>query len=153
MRTVFLHFLSELECEELRTLRRNSDFTSALKIPAFERLINLIQDQVPETLKLQNPSYYTVENRPKAHPAHYDGCTLTLQPNHMPWCQYSAVALLSDTFDGGELRFFDPAESFDNSFYRSVVVYSSGANNDPQLHERDSFVGTRDALLIFLATE
>ena len=152
MRVLITEFFNEDECQSLLGIGRSSDFSKTMQIPAFKRIIDLVQSCVPEKLKLEKPSYYSIENKPKGHPKHYDGCKLDFSPNHMAWCRYSAVSVISNDFEGGTLRFYNPDQSFDN-FYRNVIVYSSSADNDPQLHSRDEFEGRRDALLLFFAVE
>ena len=47
----------------------------------------------------------------------------------------------------------NPREEYKASHYLSAVVYSSGANNDPQLHKVEPYTGDRAALLCFLETD
>lgn len=152
MRIAVSEFFSEEECRSLWKIGRSSDFGKAIQIPAFKRAIDFVQSCVPEKLKLGKPSYYSIEDKPKGHPKHYDGCKLDFSPNHMAWCRYSAVSVVSNDFEGGTLRFYDPDQAFDD-FYRSVIIYSSSADNDPQLHSRDEFTGSRNTLLMFFAVE
>jgi len=98
------------------------------------------------------PSYFRVENLKRAHPFHYDGCTLEFEPNHMAWCRYSAVSVLTKDFTGGALRFKNPDLELNKEIYKSTIIYSSNIDNDPQLHSRDAHDGNRYALLMFLAT-
>ena len=51
---------------------------------------------------------------------------------------------------GGTFVFDSPREEYRDSHYLSAVVYSSGANNDPQLHKVEPYTGDRAALLCFL---
>ena len=101
-------------------------------------------------------SYWRVETRAKGHPPHYDGCQLDKSPNHMPWCSWSAVSLLTPPaeFTGGEFKFHDPEEVYRDDLYKSLLVYSSGAQNNPQLHEATPHQdGDRTVLLMFMSTK
>tara|TARA_R110002012_G_scaffold321651_1_gene550430 strand:- start:429 stop:902 length:474 start_codon:yes stop_codon:yes gene_type:complete len=133
--------------------------SSATRSSKFE---NLVIKKVVEKVKqlapviTEKPSYWSVECRPQGHKPHFDGCRSGLKPNHMPWCQYSAVVLLSnpDSFDGGVFSFFDPEESHKEDLYLSLLLYSSGAGNDPQKHQASAHMGgLRQVLIMFFATE
>jgi hypothetical protein len=113
-------------------------------------LVDVIKQHAP--INPGGKSFLNVECRGAGHDKHYDGCKPDLSPNHMPWCQYSAVALLSDPsdFEGGEFRFYEPDESYREELHRSLLVYSSGAENEPQLHSAGSHQhGERWVLLMF----
>ena len=73
----------------------------------------------------------------------------------MAWCNYSASILLAkpEGFEGGTFVFDNPREEYKASHYLSAVIYSSGANNDPQLHKVEPYAGDRAALLCFLETD
>ena len=51
---------------------------------------------------------------------------------------------------GGTFVFDNPREEHKASHYLSAVAYSSGANNDPQLHKVEPYTGDCAALLCFL---
>ena len=103
--------------------------------------------------------YWNIEQSIKGHKWHYDGCTLEFEPNHMAWCTHSAVMLLTppDSFKDGEFRYVDKDSSKENpkihrdDLYKSLLLYSSGADNDPLLHMATPGTdGKRITLLIFL---
>ena len=143
-----LQSLLELERHEKR-----HDFNVAMEIPSFKALTDKIESEIPEKPIWGQPSYYRVERRPDGHRLHFDGCKLDGSPNHMSWCRYSAVSVLTEDWEEGTLRFHNPPLELGNGLYRSVVIYSSGADNEPQAHERDPVQGDRAALLLFIATE
>tara|TARA_R100001594_G_scaffold149492_2_gene207459 strand:- start:1680 stop:2177 length:498 start_codon:yes stop_codon:yes gene_type:complete len=123
-------------------------------IPPMPEVCEIISQHIP--IKIGPRSYFRIETRPKGHPRHYDGCKLDLSPNHMPWCNWSAVSLLTppDRFSGGEFMFHDPEEVYKESLYRSLLLYSSGATNNPQLHEAAPHTdGRRTMLLMFFEGE
>ena len=138
---------------ELQQSKARHDFGEASQIPSFRALLERIEECIPEKPIWDAPSYYRVETRVKAHSKHYDGCTLTGLPNHMSWCRYSAVSVLTEKFEGGTLRFHNPILELTDDLYCNAMIYSSGADNDPQLHEREAHNGDRVALLLFIATE
>lgn len=143
-----------LKLVDFQSNQSRHDFDEiASQVPSFKRLMDLIEDILPEKPIWNAPSYFRIENRPKLHHQHYDGCTLDMKPNHMAWCRYSAVSVLTDGWTDGTLRFHNPVEELNQELYLSTIVYSSAADNDPQLHERENHDGSRYALLIFLATE
>ena len=161
MRSFYTDIIAEEDVQALLGLERRSkrhDFDVALKIPSFKCLMDCITEEIPEKPILGKPSYYRIERRPDAHALHFDGCQLGRMgtgyiPNHMSWCRYSAVSVLTNEWEGGTLRFYSPPLELGKNLYRSVVIYSSASDNDPQAHERDTVQGDRAALLIFLATE
>tara|TARA_R100001594_G_scaffold134367_1_gene175500 strand:+ start:252 stop:725 length:474 start_codon:yes stop_codon:yes gene_type:complete len=113
-------------------------------------LVDIVKQYAP--INPGGKSYINVECMPRGHDKHYDGCKLDLTPNHMPWCQYSAVSLLSDPreFEGGMFRFYDPDVAYREELFRNLLIYSSGADNDPQLHSAESHhSGERWMLLMF----
>lgn len=134
---------------------RSSNFDSH---PLMKRLVRLVTEKVPVLAKA--PSYWSIEKNPDGHGPHFDGCRLnkdgSIEPNHMPWCQYSAVTLLSDPdgFEGGVFSFSDPHESHKEDLAGSLLLYSSGTYNDPQEHGASPHSnGSRAVLLMFFATE
>jgi hypothetical protein len=129
------------------------DFETIRKIPSFQRVMEIIEQNIPEKPIWSAPSYFRIENRKKGHPPHYDGCTLDMQPNHMNWCRYSTIVGLSPDWIGGTLVFENPHQEINKEIYRSALIYSSAIDNDPQLHYRTQQNGDRYVLLIFLATE
>jgi hypothetical protein len=138
---------------DLELNQKRHDFDVAKQIPSFANLMKLIEEQVPKKVIWDAPSYYRIESRSKAHSLHFDGCRLDGTPNHMSWCDYTAVSVLTTDWNGGTLRLHNPVMELGKELYRSVIVFSSGSDNDPQAHERDKHDGKRVALLLFLATE
>ena len=117
---------------------------------AIKDLVEQIKEHAP--ILAGGKSYFRVETQAQGHPPHYDGCTQDLQPNHMSWCAYSAVMLLTDpeSFKGGEFQFLEPDERHRGDLYGSLLIYSSGAHNDPQLHlSTPHRWGERTMLLMF----
>lgn len=134
----------------IRSHRFNNDIV--------KKVVARIQETLP--VVVGKPSYWSVERKPDGHIPHYDGCRPDpeggFKPNHMPWCQYSSVVLLSDpsSFDGGVFSFFDPDEDHKEDLYLSLLLYSSGAGNSPQKHQASAHKdGDRHVLLMFFATE
>jgi len=156
VRLVIENALSEEDIESLLSVNAGgSDFDSNLII---RRVSQEIAKRVP--VKLSRPSKWYLECKPGGHGPHYDGCRLedggSIGPNHMSWCQYSAVSLLTDpaSFSGGEFSFHDPDEVHKDDLRGSLVIYSSGVTNDPQKHSAAPHDGgTRTMLLMFFATE
>lgn len=156
MRRFFEDTILESDVEALLSLEqtdKRQDFVSSMSIPSFKRICDVVEQSITEKPIWGKPSYYRIENRAKAHLQHYDGCKMDMSPNHMSWCRYSAVSVLTKDWEGGELVFHNPHNIYHNELYLSTVVYSSAADNDPQLHERKAHDGSRYALLMFLATE
>jgi hypothetical protein len=156
MRIFHTDLIDEEDLQALLGLEQSEkrhDFDIASEIPSFKALMDMIESAIPEKPIWGQPSYYRVERRPKGHSLHFDGCKLDGSPNHMSWCRYSAVSVLTEDWEGGTLRFHSPPLELGKNLYRSVVIYSSGADNDPQAHERDPVTGDRAALLLFIATE
>lgn len=157
MRKLFKKTIEEDDITSLLSLQSHNsrhDFIEiGKKIPSFQRIMDVIESSISEIPKWKFPSYFRIENRQKAHPIHYDGCKLDFTPNHMSWCRYSAVSLLTNNFENGTLRFFDPIEEFETDLYLNTIVYSSHSTNKPQKHERDKHLGNRFVLLMFIATE
>mgnify|MGYP003111125711 CR=1 FL=1 len=125
--------------------------------PVIRRISQEIKKYVP--VKLEAPSRWYVECNPKGHGPHYDGARLGVDgkfgPNHMAWCQYSAVSLLTDpsSFSGGEFSFHDPPDSYKEELQKTVVIYSSGITNKPQKHSAAPHSdGVRMVLLMFFAS-
>tara|TARA_Y100000589_G_scaffold222388_1_gene209931 strand:+ start:7427 stop:7957 length:531 start_codon:yes stop_codon:yes gene_type:complete len=113
-------------------------------------LCQIVTEHIPA--KVGGNAYFRVETRSAGHTKHYDGCKLDKTPNHMPWCKWSAVSLLTppSSFSGGEFSFFDPEEVYREELHRSLLLYSSGADNDPQLHQAARhWDGRRTMLLMF----
>ena len=54
---------------------------------------------------------------------------------------------------GGTFVFDNLREEYKDSHSLSAVIYSLGANNDPQLHKVEPYTGDRAALLCFLETD
>jgi len=155
MRKWIENTITDSDVESLLGLEQNKkrhDFSS-ISIPSFTHLCSVIEDSIPEKVIWGKPSYYRIENRPKDHPKHYDGCTIDGAKNHMSWCRYTAVSILTTGWEGGELIFHNPHQTYHHDLYLGTVVYSSASNNNPQLHERKAHNGSRYALLMFLATE
>ena len=156
MQRFFEDTISESDVEALLFLERTEkrqDFISSMAIPSFKRICDIIEQNIPEKPIWGKPSYYRIENRHKAHPKHYDGCRLDMTPNHMSWCRYSAVSVLTKGWKDGELIFHNPHNIYHDELYLSTVLYSSASDNNPQLHERRAHDGSRYALLMFLAME
>ncbi len=156
MRIFCMNILGEDDLNALLDLERRDkrhDFDVAMEIPSFKALMDKIEEEIPESPIWMAPSYYRVERRLKAHPLHFDGCKLDGSPNHMSWCRYSAVSVLTESWDEGTLRFYDPLLELGSNLYRSLIMNSSGADNLPQAHERDAVIGDRAALLLFIATK
>lgn len=135
--------------------RRHHNFAAH---PVIRKLVGLISEKAP--ILASAPSYWCVEKNPAGHEPHYDGCRPdkdgALENNHMPWCQYSTVSLLSDPddFEGGVFSFYDPDESHKEDLVGSLLLYSSGIDNDPQKHGASPHSnGSRAVLLMFFATE
>ena len=126
--------------------------------PIIRRISQEIAKHVP--VKLSRPSKWYLECRQGGHGPHYDGARPgeggTLGPNHMSWCQYSAVSLLTDpaSFSGGEFSFHDPDEVHKDDLRGNLVIYSSGMGNDPQRHSAAPHSGgIRMMLLMFFAAK
>ena len=96
-----------------------------------------------------NQFYWTIECRPRGCEWHYDGCKTDFSPNHMGWCNYSAVMLLTppENFEGGEYQYVDKDHTKENpnilkdDHYGSLLVYSGAADNDPLLHRATPHTG------------
>ena len=90
------------------------------------------------SVRIGGQSYWSLEAKHKGYDWHYDGCTPDLGPNHMAWCRYTAVTLLSDpsTFKGGEFMWEggDRHGKMKEELFGSIFIYSSGADNDPLWH-------------------
>ena len=123
--------------------------------PEVNAVAEKLFSKIPETPVLGKPSYWRVEsNWDMGHKWHRDGCKEEngkFIPNHMAWCGYSASLLLTDptTFSGGTFKFDDPPEEHREDHYLSAVFYSSGAQNEPQLHMVEPYSGNRTVLLMF----
>tara|TARA_R100001443_G_scaffold18967_2_gene30252 strand:+ start:111 stop:590 length:480 start_codon:yes stop_codon:yes gene_type:complete len=118
-----------------------------------ERLVSIVKEHAPA--KTTGKAYWRVESKGDGHDWHYDGAYENGKPNHMAWCQYSAVVLLSDpsTFNGGEFEYRnseDEIVSLKEELHKNMIVYSSGIDNDPVLHRANPHgEGRRFVLLMF----
>lgn len=121
-------------------------------------LVEVVKEHAP--IKTTGKAYWTLECKAKGHDWHYDGCNLDKTANHMPWCQYSAVGLISppDEFVGGEFQYlgngdeedFESPKSYRDELYKSLLIYSSGAKNEPLLHRATPHTdGERWVILMF----
>lgn len=150
MRLFIPNILTE---QEASYLRMNIPHTALIRgrwdYPGVDKIVNIIKEHAPIST---DGGYFIIENTKEGHDKHYDGCELDLQPNHMDWCAYSASILLTDasTFEGGTFHFYEPEESHREDHYRSLVLYSSAAHNDPQMHSVTPHKnGNRTVLLMF----
>lgn len=163
MRRILLpNVLSETMVEECRIhLEEGMHRGGPWDVYPIDHLVEVIRERVP--IKLGRKSYWNLECMSKGHDWHYDGCELDFEPNHMAWCQWSAVTLLSppDEFEGGEFQFWDDDDEDSNApqslreeLYRSLLIYPSGADNDPLLHQATPHTnGERWMLLMFFEGE
>jgi len=159
IKTLLPRGIEKMQARPTRHYTTGGDFDFQSN-PVIKRISQKIARHVP--VKLRSPSKWYVECRPDGHGPHYDGCRprpedgAALGPNHMSWCQYSAVSLLTDpaSFSGGEFSFHDPDEVHKDDLRGSLVIYSSGITNDPQKHSAAPHeAGIRMMLLMFFATE
>lgn len=158
MRTLIEGIIDPEDIKSLKLLRQAlplHNFTEiAEEIPSFARLVEYLDTYLPEKPIWRKPSYFRICSRSMAFEKHYDGVMLDGKTkNHMPWCRYSVISDLSKGYRGGSLRLYNPKEVFKKSLYCSALVFSSAADNEPQLHSRDKHDGKRSALLMFLATK
>lgn len=127
------------------------------ELPAIQKCLDLIEKITGPFIVDHAPSYIALEQNTAGHPTHADGCVYTAkgwQPNHMPWCKWSASVLVSDPAlcSGGVVRFSElsvtPAEH-----YCSLYVWPSNLDSGytPALHSVDPHNGHRVVLLFFLA--
>ena len=157
MRLLIENIITEKEAEYLLSLAFNRSIV-IWDNPTVNKALERILKALPQQNLIKKKSYWRIERHSgKGHPWHYDGCIEEggeLKPNHMAWCNYSASILLAkpEGFEGGTFVFDNPREEYKASHYLSAVVYSSGANNDPQLHKVEPYTGDRAALLCFLET-
>ncbi len=152
MRKLVKDVLDEQMMESLRHMdyAKKQDW----RVEPIASIIKTVLENIPA--RIGPNSYYRVETRSRGHKKHYDGCKPDLTPNHMAWCQYSAVSLLTspDSFQGGMFHFYDPDEAHKEDLYGNIMLYSSGAENDPQLHEATPHEGgSRTMLLMFLESK
>lgn len=121
-----------------------------------DHLVEIVKQHAP--IKTTGLAYWTVECKAKGHDWHFDGCRLDGTPNHMSWCKYSAVTLITppDDFTGGEFQYLDEESDYENpkslreELYKSLFIYSSGSENDPLLHRATPHSdGERWVLLMF----
>ena len=156
MLTILSDVLSDLEASSLIDEASGGSFIRKLpdnKNNIVNTLVSLVSERVP--IKATGKSYWRVESKGDGHDWHYDGCDLDFGPNHMAWCQYSAVVLLSDpsTFTGGHFEYHDSEEqvvSLKEELFKNMAIYSSGATNDPVLHRATPHgEGERFVLLMF----
>ena len=152
MRLLLPDVLTDEMVEKLLTLhtREQLNKNDAWEVEPMGEITEIIAQHIP--IQISTPSYFRIETKPAGHGKHYDGCKMDLTSNHMPWCNWSAVSLLTppDGFSGGSLKFYDPEEVYRDELYKSLLLYSSGAANDPQLHEATPHDdGRRTMLLMF----
>ena len=121
--------------------------------------LSKIRDAVEAVVDIEEDFYFNIECRAKGSPWHYDGCNRDFEPNHMPWCRYSAVLLLSnpDSFKGGTYQYVDKDTTEDNpkslrdELYGSLLIYSSAPDNEPLLHRATPHTdGERVMFLMFM---
>jgi len=100
-------------------------------------IAEIVKQHAP--VRIGGQSYWNLESRSKGHLWHFDGCTSNLTPNHMPWCRYSAVTLLTApwTFEGGAFMWEDGDQhgKIKDELFGSIFVYSSAADNSPLWHQ------------------
>ena len=160
MKTLIPNVLTDEMVETLISSRRNDNIKNQWDLFPFSEIVSAVQTYAP--VKAGGQSYWRVERKSEGHKWHYDGCTLDLEDNHMSWCKYSAVGLLSDpsSFQGGEFLYADEESDMEtpkshrDELYKSLLVYSSGAENEPLLHSANPHRGgDRWMLLMFFEGE
>ena len=158
MQKLIPNVLNEDDIKEILSL--DEQYKSSCNHGPWLPQLSKVLDAVEEVLEVdyQN-AYWNIERQGKGHGWHYDGCNKELEPNHMAWCNYSAVLLLSppDSFKGGEFQYTDKESTEDNpvtlkdELYGSLFLYSSGADNDPLWHRATAHTeGERWMFLMFL---
>tara|TARA_R100000426_G_scaffold20236_3_gene17456 strand:- start:5243 stop:5713 length:471 start_codon:yes stop_codon:yes gene_type:complete len=121
------------------------------------QIVDMVREHAPVTTK--GKSYWNLECRGKGHGWHYDGCKPDMSPNHMSWCSWSAVSLISDpsTFEGGYFEYDEgdgQIQKLKEELYGSLLIYPSGAHNNPLWHQATAHTGAdRWVLLMFFAEE
>lgn len=112
--------------------------------------LSKIDDVVQSVIDINHPQFYfNIECRSQGSRWHYDGCNKEFQQNHMAWCRYSAVLLLSNpkSFKGGEYQYVDKDTTEENpkvlkeDLYGSLLIYSSAYDNNPLLHRATAHTG------------
>ena len=157
MRVLIPNILTEEEATKILSLSYNRSIT-IWDQPLINNLLLKLSPHLPpnKTINRTKPSYWRVERDwDRGHQWHYDGCKKEgdkFIPNHMSWCGYSASILLTPPaqFSGGTFKFDNPPQEHREDHYLSAVLYSSGADNDPQLHMVEPYTGNRAVLLMFL---
>jgi len=132
MRKLLEDTLSQEERDELLALPGCKSRFDKDTPPIIAGLLEQLREHAP--IKADGLSYYKIEALSSGHGWHYDGCKRDkTTPNHMPWCQWSAVTLLAEptAFTGGVLEFRDPDESYEpEDLYCNTVLYSASPRND-----------------------
>jgi len=152
MRVIIPNIITIAEAEELIKLSKVQVTHRSLLDggPIIDRIIRTI----PFPISVSIPSYYTIHCHPSGHKPHYDGCDGPGVTNARSWCKYSATVLLSKGFEGGTFRFLtEPQVSHKEELYRSLLIYSSGPDNDPQQHSVDRHSGVARHMLIMFFKE
>ena len=134
MRIIIPEIITTLEAETLVKLSGPRPVGHAFgRNSIVGKVTEIISQHV--SLDLSPPSYYLIYFNTSGQKPHYDGCDGPGKPNGRSWCAYSATVLLSKGFKGGIFTFLtEPVESFHDEMFRSLLLFSSGPNNDPQRH-------------------
>jgi len=151
--------LTSAEAQDLMDMTPKNQSINSFSNKIVQKVANTYQSKIKDrTFILEGPSYWRVENRPKGHKWHYDGCKDSggeLVDNHMPWCRIGTTALLTphDQFTGGELSFKQAGKEFQiKDHYLNGVMYSAGKDDNPSMHKVEKHSGKRTVLLMFFAT-
>ena len=160
MRILIPNIITEKEAEKILAISPNQSRT-IWDQPLINKILSTLTKQLPPNTEpvLTRRSYWRVErNWNNGHKWHYDGCKKEgnkFVKNHMAWCKYSASILLTDPseYTGGTFKFDNPPAEHKEDHYLSAILYSSGADNDPQIHMVEPYTGNRAVLLMFLQTK
>ncbi len=137
MRFTIPNIISE---EDLDLLNSNCINTSIRdwNNPVIERVLTKIKEETD--VKLCDKSYWRVERKSQGHGWHVD----TGNSNHMAWCRIGCSVLLSNSFEGGVLKYRD--EDIEQEMY---TLYGHGSDVEHMVTSH-SPEGSRRVLLLFI---